>query len=192
MPLTLADVPFPRHQERNLDQWERYNRIIELRAQGKGVREIASLMNMSADGVTETIGRIAEWAREKLKGRTEELFLVHDHRLEALYRKVQARIDAMDDQVFDDKVFRVALLILERQSRLYGLDKKGSGGNNVKKYSWIENASPTELIEKAEAAGLSVPPAWKRKFTLEDADRAVEEKAERAAQDDGRPGAAGP
>lgn len=170
-----ADQPWPARPEKCIDQWEKYRRVIDLRAQGKSLSEIGRELGVPAETAREIVGRAADWARDSLRARTDELFAVHDARLERLYNKVQSYIDSFE--AFNPDMFRVALAVLAQQATLFGLNKNDKGGGNKKRNDWIQNATPTELIHAAEQAGLSVPAAWKKSYTIEDAQRAAEEKA---------------
>ena len=60
--------------------------------------------------------------------------------------------------VFDDKLVRSAILIMDRQAKLHGLDKQKAPTNP----DWLENASQPELIRLAKERGIALP----EKFTV--------------------------
>lgn len=152
-----------RDADRDLTAWTRANQVIDRRARGESAEEIAHDLNVDVAVVYRTIRTVADQTRVSVLDKAAELFMVHERRLEQLYRVCQRKLDLMvDTGLFDANVIRCALLILERQSRLFDLDraKRGTagaaspGGRN----DWIDKATDAELVRVArEQYGITIP-----------------------------------
>jgi transposase-like protein len=159
----VSDMPFA-DPVKNLDYWVVCDQIVEKRSRGVSVAEIAVELGMTTPTIHRFMAKAAERARDSVRQRVEEAFLLSDVRLENLYRVIQDRIDTMvADGVFDDKVIRAAVLVLERQSKLLDLDraKRGSAGaaSRAGMNEWVETASFEELYKVAtETYGITLPP----------------------------------
>lgn len=139
---------------------ERLFTVISLRAAGVPAKEIADSLGLSVPRVYQYLAEATTAARERNVDLVEEMFLLHQERLERLFRLAQAHIDKCE--TFDDRAFRVAILILERQARLLGLDKTPEKpGGKSGGYDWLENSTKEELIAEAERRGLRVPEKFK-------------------------------
>lgn len=140
-------------------------KVMSLRMKGKTREEIAKELDLSVRSVDQAINTTITELRDAAPLIVEEMFSVHQLRLEALYQIVQKKIDEMLD--FDERLFKVALSILERQSKLLGLDrdKVKTKTSRADRYhettDWLEDATPSELIHEAESYGITVPEKFK-------------------------------
>lgn len=139
-------------------------KVIALRQKGKTRAEIAKELDLTMTAVNAAIETTIVELRDGAPLLVEEMYHLHHERLEQLYAIVQKRIDAMVE--FDSDVFKIALSILERQSKLHGLDKanakqKTKVGKTSRDSDWLDNATPSELIYEAESYGLTVPEKFK-------------------------------
>jgi hypothetical protein len=132
--------------------------VLRMRAKGVPYSEIAEQTGMDVRSVRRLVQDEVQRVRAELAEDVAEMFVLHNERLEALYRITRTHIDNM--AVFDDRPIKVALLILERQSRLLGLDKDAKPGRG-NTYDWLENATPTDLIAEAERRGIRIPEKFK-------------------------------
>lgn len=153
-------------------------RIVQLRAEGRPTSEIAkTVLGEDTQATRRHVFRVIEKsvkaAYDKMTDRIREAFVINDTRLEMLYSRVHAH--AMSLTHFDDRVFRVLLMILERQSKLLGLDKGGDQRGSRTGRFLEADAKPTEICLAIERMGVKVPAHIKSdaaiKDLIDDADR---------------------
>lgn len=135
----------------------RRDRVIKARALGKTSQEIADEEGIHPSSVDTLVREAAAEVRAKTNDFVEERFAMHDARYEYLYKIVQKKLD--DASLADLHAFaglvRAAISVLERQSKLWGLDRaKPDGG---KGRNWLDDASPAQLVKMAGEMGLTLP-----------------------------------
>jgi hypothetical protein len=151
-------MPLPPHPhalaEDNFEYWAMRQDVMERRARGESHESIAKDLGVQVRAVHRWIKEVVDEVRLRSVDYAEEMFVIHSNRLESLYQRVQKYIDEM--VLFDEKMFRIAVLVLERQSKLLGLDKAGKPVG-ADAYEWLKNATPDQLIQHAKDMGLRVP-----------------------------------
>ena len=127
--------------------------IIQHKRDGWTNREIAEAVGLGEDQVRRVIRQAVDAARADERQLVQERYHLHDERLEFLYAQVMKALHAA--VVFDDKIIRAAIMILERQARLHGLDKTRTQASGA--FGWLETASPDELVRLAKERGIALP-----------------------------------
>lgn len=136
-----------------------------MRQDGINLPDIAVALGIPASVIQAGLRAMSVLRSKEGLEQAEEFFQLHLDRLEKLWANVQDRINKLE--AFDDRVFKLAIQILERQSRLLGLDRGTSGGGRVnnpgkkKEADWLEEATPMELVTEIESYGLEVPARFK-------------------------------
>lgn len=149
--------------------------VMDLRMQGRNRNDIAEILGISQCSVHRHIKEQIQAIRMNTEELAEEMFLLHQERLEELYALVKQELDKMEG--FDDKPFKLLIVILERQAKLLGLDvTPARGERNAPKGSWLDDATPHELIAEVESYGFHVDERFKLPFTPTDARRARNDK----------------
>jgi hypothetical protein len=155
-------VPAPRQADpvRHLDHEIRLKLVIRLRSEGKSSYEIGQTLGVPDRTVRNWLSEASQQVRAENRQFTSEMFTIHQHRCESLYAMVRKRLE--DPISFTTDLVKVALAILDRQSRLLGLDRtKNAGRTNSN--DWLENASTEELVQAARDAGIPVPESFNTK-----------------------------
>jgi len=130
--------------------------VLALRAQGKTYPEIGSALGLSPSQVREAIDEATAETRERISELADERMVTADARIEWLLDKVSKLI--AEDQGFDEKKYKVAIALLERQARLLGYDRRtepGAIGGN-----WLDGQPPSKLRQIADDLGLKLPDAF--------------------------------
>jgi hypothetical protein len=138
---------------------ERTSQIVSLRASGKSATDIAEAIGCDVRTVYRSIKDEAEKVRAGTAELVSSMFMLHQERLERLWAKAQERIDALEDTASSADfchAVRAAIMILERQARLLGLDREKAGGRGAAA-DWLDTASEAELRVTAERYGLRIP-----------------------------------
>lgn len=153
---------FPDDPERELTWVERRALVVEMRAQGRPIKAISSATGWSVDYVQQLLREAADHVRAETEQFCRVRFMEADARCEYLYEQVQRRLSEADaeDTAKYAALVRAAISVMERQARLWNLDRekvKGVGGRG----DWLEEASPAELRRIAEAYDLDLHPAFK-------------------------------
>lgn len=152
--------------DRQHEKTDMAERIFDLRMQGRGRTEIAQIVGLSAKMVDKHIRQQIEGLRLKNEELADEMYHIHQERLEELYALVRQEVDRAE--VFDASMFKTMIQILERQSKLLGLDAAPKDrGPKRKDENWFLDATPHELIAEVESYGLEVPARFKLPCTPE-------------------------
>lgn len=132
-----------------LDHWLKHKEVIRRRAAGMGVEQIAVEMGVERRTIYRWIAEAANAIRSENKSFTQEQFLINYHRLERLYELIEQKLVEVG---FQRDVFRAAIDILDRQSRMLGLDRGGPSRGQ-----WLETASNDDLVAEARRLGIKIP-----------------------------------
>ena len=92
-------------------------RIVELRLEGKSYRQIADELRISPHRVTQLAREGFAELEQLSRDAREDLVFLHHERLEYLYRQLLPQISGGSTRAVE-----IALKVLERQSKLHGLD----------------------------------------------------------------------
>lgn len=134
-------------------------RIVKLRTEGKTPHETATLVGCDVRTVYRVIKDEADRCRAATGDLVDEMFMLHQERLERMWAAAQKRLDELSPLAPAADwcaAVRAAIMIMERQSRLLGLDRERNlGGAN--KADWLDGASEEELRATASRYGLHVP-----------------------------------
>lgn len=140
-------------------EWEtRRLRLMEMVGEGKSVKYCCDELSISAPQYYKLLREAAEAVRDRTLDLITERFAMHDWRYEAMLRQVQARIDAcpVEDHIAFAALIRAAIAVLERQAKLFGLDRaKNEGGRNQN--DWLDKAPASELVKMAKSLGVTIP-----------------------------------
>ncbi len=151
--------------ERNLDHAEQVLRLLQFRAQGKSTKQAAELMGINRQHaqflIREAIADVNKAQADLIAQRRIE----HDAKLEHMYSICAMKMQRMfdDPDLFDDRVLRAAVMVLDRQAKLWGLDK-GSTAGGANRTEWLANASSADIVREAEEYGLKIPEEFKTKL----------------------------
>lgn len=150
--------------DRQLEHHEQVLALLEKRAQGKSTKQAAIDLGISQ----QHAGALVREAIEQVKRDQADLItqrrLEHDAKLEYLYNVCLAHVQALvAANAFDDKAIRCAVSILERQSRLWGLDLSGTKTSEGRA-DWLDTASSSAVLAEAERYGLKVPEPFRVKM----------------------------
>jgi hypothetical protein len=126
--------------------------VIRLRAEGKSTIQIGEKLGVPDRTVRNWLAEASAELRAENRAFAAEMFTIHQQRCEDLYARVRKKLKNQ----FSIDLVKVALLILDRQSRLLGLDRAGRG-NTPMSNDWLENATTQELIDRAKELGVPVP-----------------------------------
>lgn len=141
---------------------EQLEAVLKMRHDGKVLREIATELGVSYTSVKSAVATYRVQMSAEMLEVADEYFQLHVDRLEGLWARVQKELTALPQ--FDEKVFKVAIQILERQAKLLGLDR-GNRAAGVPRTGgqkdWLAEATPSELIAEIESYGLQVPERFK-------------------------------
>lgn len=141
----------------DLDHWLKHREVIRRRSAGQNVAEIAAEMGEPERTVYRWIAEATQAVRAENRSFVQEMFLISFHRLERLYEIIEKRLAKMatDDALFSRDVFRAAIDVIDRQSKLLGLDrnKVGSKGRD----EFLDGASDADLVAEADRLGIRLP-----------------------------------
>lgn len=143
--------------EEMLEDAERLRHILDKRADGRPWDEIARDLGLSVTSCHRIIREAAELSNRRNAQLVDEMRLTHHARCEKLYRTVLERIQVqIDAGHLDDKLVRAAVVVLDRQARLLGLDAvrvRGGTGRN----DWVDDMPIGAVLDEAARMGLKVP-----------------------------------
>ncbi len=129
-------------------------RIVEMKAQGHTHKEIAAELGIPVRTVADRLKDAAMDARRRVAEVAEERAAMQDARVEWLIQKVSEMIRT-DGAVFDEKKWKVAIQLLERQAKLFGIDRAKDAGDRAG--DWLSSATEQTLRDEAEKLGLKIP-----------------------------------
>lgn len=134
----------------------------DLRRVGFSRQEIATAMGLDISTVERLLSKVLKELQVANASRAEEAYQLQDMRLEELYRRVHELI--VKAEGFDDRLFKTAITILERQAKLLGLDKTTRSSPvklAARDQKWMDEATPSELVAEVESYGIEVPARFK-------------------------------
>lgn len=136
---------------------EHLSLILDGRAEGKPIEKIADEIGISRTHAFRLMqGAIAD-ARVENSLRVQQRAYEHDLRCELLYSlAIEHAIRVSKAGDFSPDAVRLALSVLERQAKLWGLDRKTEKGKNGMA-DWSDKASLDDLIREAKRLGVTVP-----------------------------------
>ncbi len=128
--------------------------ILAMKAAGKTNAEICEHFGIDGTELRERLTDAAADFRRRLADVAEGRALLADARIEWMLEKLTAMIAS--DSVFDDRKWKVAILLLDRQAKLFGLDKakESSVDLSLKSFDGVPEA---KLKEYATDLGLNLP-----------------------------------
>lgn len=143
--------------EDKLEHAEKLRTILDMRAEGRPWPEIAVRLGVSERTCHRVISDAAEQSNARNQSLVDEMRLTHNERCEFLYRRVVEKLnEQFKEGVLDEKLLRAAVLVMDRQARLLGLDAvkiKGVSGRN----DWVDELPLSKVISEAERFGIQVP-----------------------------------
>ena len=129
--------------------------VLETYALYPSVTRVERETGLGREYVATLIREAAEELRKRNAEHVDAAFMQQDAAICDLYARCIACI--LTSPVFPEKAILCALKLMERRSRLLGLDKdKGptkSGGG----FAWLDKASPGDLEALAKSYGIPVP-----------------------------------
>lgn len=132
---------------KSLERLERTERAVELRRRGFTYREIARELRVTLKAAHKLVTDAFKATQRHAREATEELKQLQDERLESMYRSLAARIEKGDARAIE-----VGIKLLERQSRLHGLDAPAKAETSVT----FRHLSDAELLDEARRVKLDV------------------------------------
>lgn len=152
--------PSPAYQ---LSTAVRDREIIADATRGMTTTEMAKKHKLSDRQLRRILKDFASAVRAETTERVEQSYALQCERLERMYAIVDNYLRMMEESFlpggvpvpFDDKPFRVAVLICERQAKLMGFDKGAS--NSEKGKGWLDGAPIEEVVAYAKQLRMNVP-----------------------------------
>lgn len=142
--------------ETQLEWAERLEYVLRQRARGVPVSQIAKELGLNPRHIFTYLQQAAEDTRTRIQELCDQRFSEHDSRYEYIYRSLVVKLESVTDPKDFAAIARAAVTVLERQSRLLGLDRdKPSGGGN--RSDWLDSATPSEILSIAKNYGIAVP-----------------------------------
>lgn len=137
------------------------------------VFELVAKYNLSDRQVARILKDAAVRVRQEAVDLVAQAFHLQYERLERLYRLVEMELQAYENYMlalhaanggevtvtpvrFDDRPFRVAVAIFERQSRLMNLDRNGQVDKKGPT-GWLDQAPIQEVVDYAKQLKMKVP-----------------------------------
>lgn len=126
--------------------------ILELRAKGYRHSRIAEKLGINEETVKARLEEAHKAARDRLGDLVNQRQHEHDGRLEWLWSVCAAELEAGNLSMI-----KSALTILERQSKLLGLDVRPMvGGNGYEDDKWYACAPVQAVLDAGEKMGMSI------------------------------------
>lgn len=136
-----------RMSAKKIEILEKVDRVMDLRKKGFTYRMIQRELGISERAVVKYLQLGFKSLQEKSSAQTEELMLMQNARLEDMYRGLSGRIDKGESRAIE-----VGIKVLERQSRLFGLDAPAKQETLVT----YQHLSDAELLDEAKKFQLDV------------------------------------
>lgn len=138
--------------------------VLRLRVVGYNSAQIGERLDKLLGGpisrrqVDRILKSIAEEQREENFEYYEQMQSVQVARLEWLYSICARR---MEEAGVDDKLIRAAVMVLDRQAKLLGLDARGpmAAAGSSRDEDWIKKAPIADVIKLGESLGMKLPTA---------------------------------
>lgn len=156
----LPGGPSPAQQ---LTLAERNARILEAAVKGRKYLDIAADFGLSLDQIHRVINAAAREVKERSVELVQAAYWLQIERVERLYKLVEIELQRWERAAtegglvkFDDRPFRVAVSLFERQAKLMGFDRdkamvaRGPSG-------WISEAPIEEVEAYAKQLKMNVP-----------------------------------
>lgn len=140
----------------NVDYAERDAEIIRLRREQRMVpRKICEVLGIhQVEIVRDVLAKYVKEVRARNVEIIETAFVEQNETIEHLLALVHKQLA----NGYDRDAIKCAIMLLERQAKLLGLDRAMTSNAAAKNdKDWIEKASDTELIEEARRLGLPMP-----------------------------------
>lgn len=141
---------------------EQVHKLLEYRAQGLNTKQAAEKVGVSPQHAAKLIADAVAHVRENTDNLVQQRILEHDAKLEWMYNECAKQMQRLAElNAFDDKVLRAAVSILDRQAKLWGLDKAKQGTGGSSRLDWLDTASSAALMAEAERYGIKIPEPFK-------------------------------
>lgn len=130
---------------------------------GISVRQVSRILRAGAEQVrADTAGIVAEQFHLQL-ARLERLYSIVEMEIQAYeeymiaVREARAAGTNITPVKFDERPFRVAVLIMDRQAKLLGLDRGGIGPSDRSPTRWLDEAPIEEVVSYAKQLKMNLP-----------------------------------
>lgn len=147
--------------------------LIQDAIKGLRVYELMEKYALSDRQVSRILRDAAQAVREQATDLVAEAFHRQHERLERMYRLVEFELQAYEEYMlivrgaqvaganvtpvkFDDRPFRVAVAIFERQARLLGLDV-GKDRDTKGPTGWLDQAPIQQVVDYAKQLKMNIP-----------------------------------
>jgi len=137
----------PKATKKIVDRTTKMDRALELRKKGMTTYEIAVELKVTRQEAKRLVDDAFAEARRMLSISAEEAALVQNMRLEKMFASLQEKLDRGDSRAIE-----VAIKVLERQSKLMGLDAPEKTETMIT----YANLSDTELLDEAKRLKIDV------------------------------------
>lgn len=159
--------------DRQLDVARRDYDLLQDAIKGLRVYELMEKYALSDRQVSRILRDAAQAVREQSVDLIAHAFHLQHERLERLYRLVEMELQAYEEYMlavraakgvgenlkpvsFDDRPFRIAVAIFERQARLLGLDV-GKDRDTKGPTGWLDQAPIQQVIDYAKQLKMNIP-----------------------------------
>lgn len=152
---------------------ERNRRLIEDAVKGKKVYELCDAYGLSEKQVVRILKDAAFNARQQSSEIVARHFHLQIERLERLYRLVELELQAYEEYQlarlekrlapdtpavkFDDRPFRVAVMLFDRAAKLIGLDRAATAGTPRSGDQWMDDSPIQEVMAYAKQLKIKLP-----------------------------------
>lgn len=144
------------HENLDLHAAEHEDRILQHLALGKSVGEISLALNIDAQTIRSVINNATNRVREHSHDLAAEAFMLQVVLLRRWLAILHTHIeDAASDKRFDDRPFRVAVQVCDRQAKLLGFDKDKRNADD--RNDWIKNAPIEQVLIYARQMKYELP-----------------------------------
>lgn len=163
----------PRDEHAALLNAERDSEILADARRGLSLNAIAQKHGVSASTVQRALKQAAELVRANQKQIAAQVFQRQHDRLEHLYfvanlhieeyekymveRALGTRDPSLPPIQFDDRPFRICVMIMERQAKLHGMDVGASPHAKSGAMGWLNDAPIEQVVEYAKQLKMKTP-----------------------------------
>jgi hypothetical protein len=163
---------------RALEQSARDRLIVDLATRGVSVGQIADHpdVRLSTRQVSRVLAEAATLVRSQTSSIVAQKFHMQLERLERLYGVVELAVQQYERSMlaslaptteggaappppekFDDRPFRVLVMIMERQAKLLGMDRGTTAMKDRSPTQWLSEAPLSEVVDYAKQLKMNIP-----------------------------------
>lgn len=162
--------------DRVLETSLRDRAIVEDSIRGLRILALAEKYRLSGRQVSRILKDAALAARDRTQEIVAETFFKQVERLEKMFERVEMEMQAYEDYMravraaqggnpgvnvipvkFDDRPFRVAVMIMDRQAKLLGMDRGAGHDPRRGPADWLDGAPIEQVVDYAKQLKMKIP-----------------------------------